>query len=83
MLNVPPFEILKFPKSGSGFLKFAIGGILFFSNDLIAIASSKPAPIGCPVNPFVFAIWILFAPSAKFSLNDLISAAALPPLFGV
>ena len=51
-------ENLNLEKAGSSLSMLAIGGIFPFSIALIATASSIPAPIAWPVNPFVLIIVI-------------------------
>ena len=47
------------------------------------MASSNPTPIGCPVNPLVFAMTIDDATSPKVLRSACTSADALPPRAGV
>ena len=47
------------------------------------LASSIPTPIGCPVNPLVFAITMESVLPPKVCRNALTSLWALPPRAGV
>jgi hypothetical protein len=79
----PPLERLRSSNSVSIVSTLATGGTRWSNRMRGATASSKPTPIGCPVNPFVLATRMPGSPSPKASRRALTSAVALPPRAGV